>query len=178
MGQKKLYVGNVPWQMTTEEVNEMFAPYGTIVSATAVPDRDNPGKNRGFAFVEYDSEEAAENAIREMNGKQVNGRTLNVRESDENRPRGGGGGGGRGGFGGGGGGYGGGGRSGGGGGGYGGGGGGYGGGGGGGRSEGGGGYGGGGYGGGGGGRSGGGGGYAGGGGRGGRDGGGGGGDRW
>jgi RNA recognition motif-containing protein len=106
MGQKKLYVGNIPYQMTSEEMQELFVSYGTIVSATAVADRDVPGKNRGFGFVEYDSETAAETAIREMNGKQINGRTLNVRESDETRRFGGGaggGGGGRGGFGGGGG---------------------------------------------------------------------------
>jgi hypothetical protein len=109
MGQKKLYVGNVPWQMSQEEFQEMFTPFGALESATLLMERDVPGKNRGFGFITYETEEGAEAAIREMNGKQFGGRQLNVRESDENRrgaggaggPGGGGGGGYRGGGGGG-----------------------------------------------------------------------------
>ena len=160
----KLYVGNLSYQMTDQELNDLFSEAGNVASAQVVTDRYT-SQSRGFGFVEMASEDEAQQAIAAINGRNVGGRALVVNES---RPREGGGGGGS--YGGGGGG-----RSGGGGG-YGGGGGGYGGGdsgGGGGRSGGGGGYGGGGgggrsgggggYGGGGGGRSGGGGGYGGGG---------------
>jgi hypothetical protein len=160
---QKLYVGNLAFSMTSEELGGLFGEHGKVVSAKVITERET-GRSRGFGFVEYDSPAAGENAIRELNGKNIGGRPLVVREAEDRREGGGGGGGGP--RGGGGGGYGGP-RGGGGGGG------GYGGGGGGGRSGGGGGYGG-----GGGGRSGGGGGYGGGGG--GRDdfGGGGGGGRW
>ena len=144
----KLYVGNLSYQMTDQQLNDLFAEAGNVASAQVVTDRYT-GQSRGFGFVEMASDDEAQQAIAAINGRNVGGRALVVNES---RPREGGGGGG-GGRSGGGGGYGGGGggRSSGGGGGYGGGGGG-------GRSGGGGGYGG-----GGGGRSGGGGGYGGGG---------------
>ena len=170
MSSKKLYVGNISFQTTNEDLVEAFGQFGTVTSAQVVTDRDT-GRSRGFAFVEMSS--GVDEAVNAMNGAQLQGRTLTVNEARprEDRPRtGGGGGGGYGGGGGGGapggGGYGGGGGTPGGGGGYGGGGGG------GGRSGGGGGYGGGGGrsgGGGYGGGSGGGGGYGGGGGGGGRD---------
>jgi hypothetical protein len=155
---QKLYVGNLAFSMTSEELGGLFGEHGKVVSAKVITERET-GRSRGFGFVEYDSPTAGENAIRELNGKNIGGRPLVVREAEDRREGGGGGGGPRGG----GGGFGGP---------RGGGGGGYGGGGGGGRSGGGGGYGG-----GGGGRGGGGGGYGGGGG-GGRDDFGGGGGRW
>ena len=152
----KLYVGNLAYSVRDDDLQQAFAQFGTVSSAKVMMDRD-PGRSKGFGFVEMGSDAEAQSAINGMNGQALDGRALVVNEARprEERPGGfgGGGGGGRsggGGFGGGGG------RSGGGG--FGGGGGGYGGGGGG-RSGGGGGYGG-----GGGGRSGGGGGYGGGGG--------------
>ncbi len=128
----KLYVGNLSYDMTDQQLNDLFAEAGNVSSAQVVTDRYT-GQARGFGFVEMASEDEAQQAIAAINGRNVGGRSLVVNES---RPREGGGGGGRSGGGGGyGGGSGGGGRSGGGGG-YGGGsGGGYGGGGGGGRSS-------------------------------------------
>ena len=102
---KKLYVGNISFQTTNEELVEAFSQYGTVTSAQVVTDRET-GRSRGFAFVEM--ADGADQAIAAMNGAQVGGRTLTVNEAKprEDRPRGGGygggGGGGRGGYGGGG----------------------------------------------------------------------------
>ncbi|QDU20403.1 RNA recognition motif domain-containing protein [Urbifossiella limnaea] len=135
---KKLYVGNIAFQTTNEELAQVFGQFGTVTSAQVITDRET-GRSRGFAFVEM--ADGGEEAVNAMNGALLGGRTLTVNEAKPREDRGGGGGGGYGGGGGrsGGGGYGGGGGRSGGGGGYGGGGGGYGGGGGG-RSSGGGGY--------------------------------------
>ncbi|MDB5310492.1 MAG: RNA-binding protein [Gemmataceae bacterium] len=113
---KKLYVGNISFQTTSEDLTQAFGQYGTVTSAQIVTDRET-GRSRGFAFVEM--ADGADEAIAAMNGALVGGRTLTVNEAKprEDRPRGGGGGGygggggGRGGYGGGGGGYGGGGGS-------------------------------------------------------------------
>ncbi|MFO0800703.1 MAG: RNA-binding protein [Gemmataceae bacterium] len=116
---KKLYVGNIAFQTTNEELAQVFGQFGTVTSAQVITDRET-GRSRGFAFVEM--ADGGEEAVNAMNGALLGGRTLTVNEAKPREDRGGGGGG-RGGYGGGGGGYGGG-RSGGGGG-YGGGGGGY-----------------------------------------------------
>src|SRR5438067_13391721 len=98
---KKLYVGNISFQTTNEELVEAFSQFGTVTSAQVVMDRET-GRSRGFAFVEM--ADGAEQAIAAMNGAQFQGRALTVNEAKprEDRPRGGGGGG-RGGYGGGGG---------------------------------------------------------------------------
>ncbi len=119
-----IYVGNLPWSTTNEELTALFEQYGQVSRAQVVMDRET-GRSRGFGFVEMPNEAEAQAAIAALNNAPMNGRplTVNVAKPREERPRGGGGGGG---YGGGGGGYGGGGgRRGGGGGGYGGGGGGY-----------------------------------------------------
>ena len=97
---KKLYVGNISFQTTEDELRQMFGQYGTVTSAQIVMDRET-GRSRGFAFVEM--ADGADEAIAAMNGALVGGRTLTVNEAKprEDRPRGGGGGG----YGGGGGGY-------------------------------------------------------------------------
>jgi RNA recognition motif-containing protein len=101
---KKLYVGNISFQTTSEDLTEAFGQHGTVVSAQVVTDRET-GRSRGFAFVEMS--DGAEAAIAAMNGADLQGRTLTVNEARprEDRPRtggyGGGGGGGRGGYGGG-----------------------------------------------------------------------------
>src|ERR671921_1557143 len=100
----KLYVGNLSFQTSSEELQELFGQAGTVESASVVEDRET-GRSRGFGFVEMSSKEEGEAAIAQFNGKEVNGRTLTVNEARPREDRGGrgGGGGGRGGFGGGGG---------------------------------------------------------------------------
>src|SRR5947208_15688901 len=98
----KLYVGNLAFQTTSQELQELFAQAGTIESASVVEDRDT-GRSRGFAFVEMSTKEEATAAIDQFNGKELSGRALKVNEAKprENRSVGGRGfGGNRGGYGG------------------------------------------------------------------------------
>ncbi|HJU53699.1 MAG TPA: RNA-binding protein, partial [Pyrinomonadaceae bacterium] len=94
----KLYVGNLSFQTSSEDLRDLFAQAGTVESASVVEDRDT-GRSRGFGFVEMSSREEGEAAITQFNGKEVNGRALNVNEAKPREDRGGGG---RGGYGGGG----------------------------------------------------------------------------
>ena len=99
----KLYVGNLSFQTSSSDLQELFSQAGTVESASVVEDRDT-GQSRGFGFVEMSSREEGEAAINQFNGKEVGGRALNVNEAKPREDRGGsrgGGGGGRGGFGGG-----------------------------------------------------------------------------
>jgi RNA recognition motif-containing protein len=101
----KLYVGNLPYSMRDDDLQQHFAAFGQVNSAKVMMDRDT-GRSKGFAFVEMSSREEAQAAIRGMNGKSFDGRELVVNEARprEERPGGfGGGGGGGGGYGGGGG---------------------------------------------------------------------------
>ncbi|MDB5397407.1 MAG: hypothetical protein JWM91_4913, partial [Rhodospirillales bacterium] len=93
---QKLYVGNLAFSMTSEELGGLFGEHGKVVSAKVITERET-GRSRGFGFVEYDSPTAGENAIRELNGKNIGGRPLVVREAEDRREGGGGGGGGGGG---------------------------------------------------------------------------------
>src|SRR5437667_11442243 len=86
----KLYVGNLAFQTTSEELQELFAQAGTVQSASVVEDRDT-GRSRGFGFVEMSSNEEAAAAIDQFNGKEVNGRALKVNEAKPRENRGGGG---------------------------------------------------------------------------------------
>jgi len=96
----KLYVGNLSFQTSSEDLQELFAQAGTVESASVVEDRDT-GRSRGFGFVEMASKEEGQKAIEQFNGKELNGRNLNVNEARPREDRGNrGGGGGRGGFGG------------------------------------------------------------------------------
>jgi len=99
MGQR-LYVGNLPFNATADDVRATFEGVGEVSDVHVVTDRET-GRARGFAFVTMGSDEAAQTAISQLNGAMLGGRPLRVNEA-EDRPRGGGGGGGRGGFGGGG----------------------------------------------------------------------------
>jgi RNA recognition motif-containing protein len=99
---KKLYVGNLSWGVTEDQLREMFAPYGTVQTAQVVMDRDT-GRSKGFGFVEMGNDQEAQAAITGMNGQMVDNRALTVNEARPKEDRGGGGGGGRGGYGGGGG---------------------------------------------------------------------------
>lgn len=97
---KKLYVGNLSFAITEGALQDLFAPFGTVESARLITDRDS-GRSKGFGFVEFASDDEAEKAIADMNGKEIEGRALTVNEARPQEPRTGGGG--RGGFGGGGG---------------------------------------------------------------------------
>ena len=100
----KLYVGNLSFQTSSDDLQQLFAQAGTVESASVVEDRDT-GRSRGFGFVEMSSKEEGQKAIEQFNGKEVNGRNLNVNEAKPRENRGFGGGGNRGGGGGGRGGY-------------------------------------------------------------------------
>ena len=107
---KKLYVGGLNWNTTEDTLFRSFAEFGEVEEAKIITDRDT-GRSRGFGFVTFSTEDAAENAIAGMDGKELEGRYLKVNVARERTPRrGGGGGGGYGGGGYGGGGYGGGGN--------------------------------------------------------------------
>lgn len=102
----KLYVGNLSFNTTAQDLETMFAQSGTVQSANLIEDRET-GRSRGFGFVEMSSKEEAQNAISSFNGKEVDGRALTVNEAKPREDRNGGGGsnrgggGGRGGYGGG-----------------------------------------------------------------------------
>jgi RNA recognition motif-containing protein len=97
---KKLYVGNLPYSVTSSTLEQLFGEHGNVQSAQVIMDRDS-GRSKGFGFVEMGSDQEAQAAITAMNGKEVDGRALTVNEA---RPKEEGGrGGGRGGYGGGGG---------------------------------------------------------------------------
>ena len=99
----KLYIGNLSFDTTTQDLETLFGEFGTVESTNIIEDRDT-GRSRGFGFVEMSSKEEGEKAISELNGKEVDGRELKVNEAKPQEKRaGGGGGGGRGGYGGGGG---------------------------------------------------------------------------
>lgn len=100
---KKLYVGNLSFNVTSADLQQLFSQHGTVQSAQIIEDRD-AGRSKGFGFVEMSSDEEAARAIAALNGKDHGGRALTVNEAKprEDRPRTGGGGG-RGGYGGGGG---------------------------------------------------------------------------
>jgi cold-inducible RNA-binding protein len=86
----KLYVGNLAFQTTTQELEQLFGQAGTVQSASVMEDRDT-GRSRGFAFVEMSSQEEATSAIAQFNGKEVGGRALKVNEAKPRENRGGGG---------------------------------------------------------------------------------------
>ncbi len=91
---KKLYVGNLPFTATEEEITQLFGEHGTVHSVALITDRET-GRPRGFGFVEVD-EAALPAMIQNLDGKELGGRNLRVNEAQD-RPRGGGGGGGGGG---------------------------------------------------------------------------------
>jgi len=85
-GTVRLYIGNLPYSMTDEELGEAFAPHGELTSARVIIDRDT-GRSRGFGFVEYGSEEEGKAAISAMDGQEVDGRPLRVNEAHERERR-------------------------------------------------------------------------------------------
>src|SRR5438034_8991884 len=105
----KLFVGNLSFNTTQDQLQDLFAAHGNVIEADVIMDKFN-GRPRGFGFVTMETKEAADAAIQALNGKEIDGRALTVNEArprEDRPPRsgggGGGGGGGRGGYGGGGG---------------------------------------------------------------------------
>ncbi|MBW2426545.1 MAG: RNA-binding protein [Deltaproteobacteria bacterium] len=80
---KKIYVGNLPWSTTDEDLRELFATYGDVQSSAIVNDRET-GRSRGFGFVEMDAADA-DKAIGELDGRDYGGRTLRVNEAQSKR---------------------------------------------------------------------------------------------
>ncbi len=99
---KKLYIGNLSYDVTSSDLEAMLSPHGTVQSAEVITDRST-GRSKGFGFVEMNSDSEAQDAISALNGQDHGGRALTVNEAKPREPRAGGGGGGRGGYGGGGG---------------------------------------------------------------------------
>ncbi len=97
---KKLYVGNLSYDVDSSQLEQMFTGHGTVTSAQIITDRDT-GRSKGFGFVEMGSDSEAQAAISALNGQEVGGRALTVNEAKPKENRSGGGGGGYGGGGGG-----------------------------------------------------------------------------
>ncbi len=81
----RLYVGNLPWSSTEDDVREMFEAIGSVESVALITDRET-GRSRGFAFVEM-SPENAQKAMQDLDGKDIDGRALRVNEAQERQPR-------------------------------------------------------------------------------------------
>jgi RNA recognition motif-containing protein len=77
---KKIYVGNLPYKVNDSELLDMFSEFGEVLSANVITDRMS-GRSKGFGFVEFEDDAAADKAIEEMNGKEVEGRALTVNEA-------------------------------------------------------------------------------------------------
>lgn len=88
--QKKLFVGSLPYTVTSEQLKEFFSKIGTVVSADVIMDRHS-GRSKGFGFVEFETEEEAQKAVKELNGQEMEGRplTVNIARPKEDRPEGG-----------------------------------------------------------------------------------------
>jgi RNA recognition motif-containing protein len=89
----RLYVGNLPYAVTELDLRDLFGGLGTVTDAKIVTDRET-GRPRGFGFVEMSTEDEARKAIEEINGRDVQGRQVAVKEAEDRRGGGGGGGGG------------------------------------------------------------------------------------
>ncbi len=76
----KIYVGNLSWNITEEQLNEMFSEFGKVVSVTIIKDNYTK-RSKGFGFIEMENKADANNAISDLNGKEVDGRKLTVNEA-------------------------------------------------------------------------------------------------
>jgi RNA recognition motif-containing protein len=90
MEKNKLFIGSLPWSITNDSLRELFAQYGEITDAVVINDRES-GRSKGFGFVTFAKEEDAQKAL-EMNGKEIEGRTIVVNVAKPREDRGGGGG--------------------------------------------------------------------------------------
>ena len=93
MSQNKLYVGNLSFNSTEDDINDAFAAHGTVTSVNVIMDRET-GRPRGFAFVEMGSDSEAQAAVKALDGQDLDGRNLKVNIAKPRESRGGGGGGG------------------------------------------------------------------------------------
>jgi RNA recognition motif-containing protein len=92
LGMKKLFVGGLNWKTTDDGLRAAFESFGDVSEAKVIMDRET-GRSRGFGFVTFSDDTAASTAINEMNGKELEGRAIQVNEAQERAPRAGGGGG-------------------------------------------------------------------------------------
>src|SRR5205807_494051 len=88
---RKLFVGNLPYSVSSERLQEAFAQFGTVTSSKVIVDRET-GRSRGFAFLEMETDDMGAAAMQAMNGALLDGRSIAVREAVERQPGGGGGG--------------------------------------------------------------------------------------
>src|SRR5258705_11663336 len=86
---RKLFVGNLPYSVTSERLQEAFSQFGTVSSSKVIVDRET-GRSRGFAFLEMETDDQGAAAMQAMNGALLDGRSIAVREAVERRPGGGG----------------------------------------------------------------------------------------
>lgn len=84
---KNLYVGNLQWKTTEEDLMELFGHYGTVDSATIITDRET-GRSKGFGFIEMSTNEEADDAMKNLNEKELGGRNLKINEAKKRTNRG------------------------------------------------------------------------------------------
>ncbi len=77
---KKLFVGSLPWAINDQQLNDLFSPFGAVMSAKVLQDRET-GRSRGFGFVEMEDDAAADEAISKLNGSDMDGRKIVVNEA-------------------------------------------------------------------------------------------------
>jgi len=82
-----IYVGNLAYSLSEEELANEFAKYGEVISVKIIVDRENNNRSKGFGFIEMSDDTAAQKAIEELNGKVVAGRNLRVNEAKPRQPR-------------------------------------------------------------------------------------------
>jgi len=83
---KKLFIGNIPYTATEDQMGDLFSEVGTVASVAIIKDRDS-GRSKGFGFVEYEEDSEADKAIEKFNGHEMDGRSLIVNEARPPRPR-------------------------------------------------------------------------------------------
>ncbi len=83
---KKLFIGSLAWGTTDESLSEFFGQFGTVTKAEVVKERDNPSRSRGFGFVEFEDDAAADEAIAKGNEAELDGRKITVSEA-QSKPR-------------------------------------------------------------------------------------------
>lgn len=84
---KKLYVGNLSYEITSDQLKELFSEFGDVVDAVVITDKYKGDRSKGFGFVEFAKEEDAQKALEAMNGKEVEGRALVVNVARPQKPR-------------------------------------------------------------------------------------------